>query len=88
MLLTILSQISPQELKSKLMGEQKLTSSEDGGIGSIIGSIFGITLGIFAVVLNYRRNHSIFYAILAAMFSEFYLAYVVVTILFKKFNIQ
>lgn len=85
MLLTTLTTTSASNLQGMLTGQQQLGSSGGGGI---LGTILGLALGIFAVMLNYRRNRSIFYAILAFLFSEVYLAYVLVALLFAKFNIQ
>ena len=78
MIFTVLSQTTPQQLQTTLKGESS------GGIGGIVGTIFGFTVGILAVVINYRRNHSVLYAILAFLFSEFYLAYVLVGFLIMK----
>jgi hypothetical protein len=87
MLLTLFTTVSPQEITSTLKGEQKLGSSGAGG--AILGGIsFGLILGILAVALNYRRNHSILYGFLAFLFSEIYLIWFAITailnILIKK----
>jgi len=78
MLLTVLSQNTPQQLQSMLTGQQPLGSSDGGALGGIIGTIVGLMIGIGAVMINYRRNHSFFYAFLAFLFSEIYLAFVLV----------
>lgn len=84
MLLTLLNTAGPQGLQSMLTGEQNLGSSGGGGVGAIIGTVIGLMIGIAAVVINYRRNNSFFYAFLAFIFSEIYLAFVFVKFLFKK----
>jgi hypothetical protein len=81
MLVSLLTTNTPQEIASALTGQAPLRS--DGGAG-IIGAVIGFAIGILAVTINYRRNHSILYAILAFFFSEFYLAYVVVGLILKK----
>lgn len=70
-------------LAPSLMGQQKLGSS-GAGIGISIGSIFAFILGVTAVVINYRRNHSFFYAFLVFIFSEFYLAFVLIGAIIAK----
>lgn len=84
MLLTVLNTTSPQAVQSLLSGEQQLGSSGGGGVGAIIGTVIGLMIGIAAVTINYRRNHSFFYAFLAFLFSELYLAFVFVSFLLKK----
>jgi hypothetical protein len=82
MLVTLLTTVSPQEIKSTLTGEKKLGDSAAGG--SIFGISFGLILGVLAVALNYRRNRSIFYAILAFFFSEIYLAWFAITAIINR----
>jgi hypothetical protein len=55
-------------------------------IGGIIGSVIGLLIGVLAATINYRRNHSIFYALLAFLFSEFYLAFVFIGFIIKKLS--
>jgi hypothetical protein len=82
MLVTLLSTNTPQQLASALTGQAPLQSGR--GVGEMIGAIFGFIISISAAFINYRRNHSIFYAFLAFFFSEFYLAFVLVSYVFKK----
>ena len=81
MLITILSNVIPQETKPTLLGENKLQSgySTINNTLSIIGIIFGVMVAIAAVILNYRRNHSILYALLAFLFPETYISWFVYT---------
>ena len=84
MLVSLLTSNSPQQIASALTGQAPLKSDGGAGIGGIVGTIIGFTIGILAVTINYRRNRSIFYAILAFLFSEFYLAFVLVGLVLTK----
>lgn len=84
MLVTLLTTNTPQQLASALTGQAPLQSDGSGGVGGIIGMVFGALIVVSAVVINYRRNHSIFYAFLAFLFSEIYLVYVLVSLVLKK----
>lgn len=75
MLVTLFAQATPQQLQAAVTGQQSLGSG-----GPIIGGItIGLIIGIVAVVINYRRNHSFFYAFLAFVFSELYLLFVAIS---------
>jgi len=93
MLITLLTNLSPalQTLKGgpyppPYPSPPPHPSSSGAGILAIIGTVIGFAIGILAVVINYRRNHSFFYAFLAFLFSELYLAFVFVGFIVKKLS--
>lgn len=83
MLLTTLSAVAPHT--TAVGGKDKTPNSPSpaaaAGIGitvlilSIMQGIFGFLLGVAAAKLSYDRFASVFWAILAFFFSEFYIVY-------------